>query len=867
MEPGPAPGRHASAVHLQAATADAGAPRLIERPHLVDRLTRAVQCRLTTIVAPAGFGKTSLVDQWAGRHADARIAIARFQKSDDRRRALERVTAAVRQLDRTIDDPGHEQPLGTAGTLDDALALAGPGILVLDGIDLPTPALLQADLEYLLAHAPQELRIVVTSRSRRELAPLLADRRAVARLTQRELVFTRAECEQVMLAAGAQPTERQLSALMATTKGWCAGVSLAAMGARRAGDCGSYLAGFGGGDRDVAALFRTEVLHGLPPADMHFLMATAPLPHLTAPLCEEVTGDRGSANRLAHFEQAGLFTSRRPGSGGRFAYHPMFRQFLRHELRVAHPEDDADVLRRAARWFSRNGRPEPAARCLIEAGAGRELLALADQWAAEMLDDGRAPAVLAWLASAPGGADEVETALRSAMVRTALGSFDHAAELIRDVDVPGLSRPQELAIKALQAILAFYTSSPEQARAAIDAAVRDFERTAPDDEPRLLGVAWAPVLSALAAVSRARTLWLAGDFVGGRELLAPIASAAPGLRERLLARSTLALLEAWAGNLSAAGREAGRVLATARRHGLLDHPAIIDAQVAAAHVHRERGALQPAAELLDSAYWTVVRAPQPTTYAYYSLERALWYLAAGRPAQGLAVVEGCYDAAAAAPAWRRALACLRPAEVQLLVALGRPDHAEGVLDRPMGGPRSAQLKAAGVQAALARGDALEAATRLKGWSINDPEPDERLRRALWAAIVDFEVGRRRQAVDGLLAAAEEAEEEGYLRVFLDAGPLAERLLRAALLGQPRPYVSKIVHASRAQREPTASVVLSDRELEVVRYLPTPLSNRDIAARLYISRNTVKTHLQAIYAKLGVADRREAIKVVQDLGLA
>jgi LuxR family maltose regulon positive regulatory protein len=249
------------------------------------------------------------------------------------------------------------------------------------------------------------------------------------------------------------------------------------------------------------------------------------------------------------------------------------------------------------------------------------------------------------------------------------------------------------------------------------------------------------------------------------------------------------------------------------------------------------------------------------------LERALWYLAAGRPAQGLAVVESCFDAAAAAPAWRRALACLRAAQVQLLVALGRADQAEGVLDMPLGGPRNAQFKAAGVQAAIARGDALEAATRLKGWAINEPETEERLRRSLWAAIVDFEVGRRRQAVDGVLAVAEQAEEEGYLRLFLDVGPLVERLLRAALLAQPKPYVSRIVHASRAQREPTASVVLSDRELEVVRYLPTPLSNRDIAARLYISRNTVKTHLQAIYAKLGVADRREAIKVVQDLGLA
>jgi DNA-binding CsgD family transcriptional regulator len=211
------------------------------------------------------------------------------------------------------------------------------------------------------------------------------------------------------------------------------------------------------------------------------------------------------------------------------------------------------------------------------------------------------------------------------------------------------------------------------------------------------------------------------------------------------------------------------------------------------------------------------------------------------------------------------------AEVRLLVAQGDIGRARSVLDRAVEQcPPTSDLAAVAVQVAVARHDLEAAATRLGSWRPDAVEPRARLERELWAAIVAAESGDRRQARARVVPLIAEARDEGHVRLFLDAGGHAERLLRGLHPASPSPYLRRILECARSSREAAtreAPAGLSDRELEVVRYLPTALSNAEIAAHLYVSVNTVKTHMRAISRKLGVTGRREAIERAEDLGVA
>jgi LuxR family maltose regulon positive regulatory protein len=145
-----------------------------------------------------------------------------------------------------------------------------------------------------------------------------------------------------------------------------------------------------------------------------------------------------------------------------------------------------------------------------------------------------------------------------------------------------------------------------------------------------------------------------------------------------------------------------------------------------------------------------------------------------------------------------------------------------------------------------------------------------MENGLWTAIVDFESGSRRAAIQRAAVVAERAWSQRQLRLFADAGRPALRLLRALQHAAPAPYVARLLRAADPGRlgpdeDPVA--LLSERELDVVRYLPTRLSNAEMAERLFISLNTLKTHLRTIYRKLGVTGRDDAIRRAEEMGVA
>jgi LuxR family maltose regulon positive regulatory protein len=144
-----------------------------------------------------------------------------------------------------------------------------------------------------------------------------------------------------------------------------------------------------------------------------------------------------------------------------------------------------------------------------------------------------------------------------------------------------------------------------------------------------------------------------------------------------------------------------------------------------------------------------------------------------------------------------------------------------------------------------------------------------LEHDLFEAIVEFEGGDRRRAMFRASSVIERAAPQGYVRLFLDAGPSAWRLLLALERENPSPYVERLIRIATdaSEAESVRQRGLSERELDIVRYLPTPLSSAEIAKMLFISPNTLKTHLRHIYRKLGVQGRRAAAEMAQELGIA
>lgn len=830
----------------------ADAPRLVSRPRLVRRLRDAVGGGLTMLTAPAGFGKTVVLDQWANEDRGLQITQLTLHPHDEPP-TIPRTVAAELMADR---------------------GPTGDRVLVVNTEHAPEDDAVADALATVIADAPPGLRVVVGSRSgwpRLVHHPRLAGV-PVVNIDEAELAFTSDEAQRLVRAvAGRELTDPQLDALMERTGGWPVGLHLAAIALRQAADPDTLIANLGGTDRHVAAYLRSEVLEHLPPHVRRFLRCTSVLDHLTAPLCDALTGDNDGAIVIRQLEQFGVVTPPLTRGTG-LTYHRMLRELLRDELGRREADSERGLLVRAGAWYVDSDEPETAAHYFIEAQAWERVIDLVDRWGGPLFERGGPGIALRWLDTVPTSRhpSRLELAMRRAFLLTMVGDTRAADHVLRATEADGPRRGERVAMDALRATFAFFDASPESALASADAVLGSVDEIDPWELPDVFGLTTPASLRAMAAGSRARATWYLGDVTASRRTFASVLRQ-PGTNPPWLVHvlSALALLEAWAGNLRVADRYAERALTAADRHGLLHHPATMDARLARAHVARERAQLTRADALLDEAWMITTRTRRPITLAIHAVERALWHLAAGHPDRGLAELERQRQRGHPPPPpliehRRRAL------EVRLLLALGRLDRAQAILRADSETKAwDTDGAAAALQACVMRGDIVAARAQLELWPPHGG-PRAWLEHDLWAAIVDFEAGDRRHALKAAAAVIAAARREGHVRLFLDAGRPAERLLRDLLRTAPDGYVRQVLRcATPVSQAPRDGVLaeLSERELEVVRFLPTPLASTEIAARLYISHNTVKTHLRSIYRKLGVDGRQEAARRAVDLGIA
>ncbi len=845
-------------------------PDLMVRPRLLDLLPDEPMSGFTVLRAPAGYGKTVLASRWAALRSVLPARWVNLRAGDDAARVAHRMREGLgdRDGEEPGDGAGSASLAATLSLLRRTLAASGDLVVVVDGLDLPADPTIVTELESWLAALPASVRTVVTRRSRSGW-PIERSGLPSLELSSADLAFTPEELRAlVRLIAELELDDEQLDALVRRTEGWPVAVNLAATALRANPDLDTVLGRLHGTNPQIAALFSSEVLGPAPETVRRFLMRTSVLDVLDGPLCSWVTGDPEGGRVLRSLERRGAFVDPLTGDPDRFRYLGPFRDHLRAELRASDPSAEAALLHLAVEWHADRGEPERAAHYALEAGLTERVVELVDRFTRPSFERGDPASMLALLDALPN-ADHPLVAVRRAYLQTMLGETRLASQVLRDAEEHLHDEGVAAAAHALRATWVFFDAVPEASIRAANRALDLLHTSERSRFPDLLGLTAPEQLEAMALGSRARARWCAGELDAAREELLSILER-PALYPpwHVHVMSALAVLEAWSGHLRRALGLGRRSVQLADAHGLLQHPATLDAYLAVAHALRERNDLLRSDRLLRSVEARLDRFRRPTTVAMTVAERAAWHLAAGQPERGLDALHDLRVGGEPPPPptvedRRRAITA------RLWLDRGEQERARASLEGDGPGEGSC-LAATEVQVAVARGDLDGAAERMSSWTNRPTDLKGELERELWTAIVALERDERRAAVERALAVLlPMAAVEGHRRVFLDAGDPAERLLRAVDRAAPSPQVDELLRGfdSRHAVAGGSTVGLSDRELEILRYLPTDLSSAEIAAQLYISLNTLKTHLRTIYRKLGVGGRRQAIERATQLGIA
>ncbi|MFF3869023.1 LuxR C-terminal-related transcriptional regulator [Micromonospora sp. NPDC001898] len=895
---------------------------VLVRPRLLRLLDEGTAGPVTLVSGPAGWGKTTLLGSWA-RTVEPAPAWVTVEAGDTGARLWSYLAAALRGVTDRRPDPAQPPPPAPppadAPPRPDQLELLAatlaaresPVLLVLDDLHrIADPAALTG-LEFLLRHAGQRLRLLVGART--DLPPGLHRLRLAGELTTvgpDELAFTDDEVADLLTAHGVYLPAAVVPRLRERTAGWAAGLRLAALAVRDRPDPVRWLEQFGGDQPDVAGYLREEVLDPLDGAARDCLRRGAVADAFRADLVDALTGRPGAEPVLAALAATGGFVRRDDNRPPWYRCHPLLADLLRAELAGLPAEELRDLHLRAAGWYAGHGRPAEALRHDLAAGHwDRATELLVTRWP-ELIPYDREGADGPPPAAPPEEAvrRDPELGLAAAAERAHAGDPAAAAAQLhratahaRSLPVPRRDRFRRLAT-ALEVTLARLAGDHDEVRRAAHRLLATRTPGGSADDPRTGAADDADVRAAAGAALGLAAL-AEGDLRGAAAEFGPaLAAAREGGRPRteLLCASRSALLHAALGELRAAERTAREALALPACQGWSCRVDCAHGHLALALValHRDLPD-EAAAHLALAAPATGGDAPgalgapggpresgdagEPPVAALAALCRAELLNDRGDPAAGLRLLAAARDrlggAGERAAGARELAGWLLAAEAELRAAHGdlgtaRELFADGLCQSD--GPAPA------VAVALARielraGDARAAGYALPDWDGLDaaawPLP-VRLDAGVLDALLARRAGDERRAGRLLERALELAEADGYRRVFTRAEPGVRDLLAAHLDSGTAhwPTVSDLVRAQeptdrpdpasgRALEEP-----LTERELTILRYLQSILSNVEIAGELSLSVNTVKTHVRNIYRKLDATRRREAVRRARELHL-
>ncbi len=873
-------------------------PREVERSS-ISVLLRQTSANLVLISAPAGYGKSTVMGQWLRplRARGTPVGWLTVDPTDnDPGRFAFHLQAALAALLGTPRDEhpqaGYAEPSGgrQAHRLLDALAtVETPFVLFIDEAEHIDSAEVIATLGHVIDMLGPGQCVVIGTRTQPALA--LGRLRAQGRLLEidrERLRFTLDETRhyfETRLASAL--ADADLASLQQRTDGWPAALQLASAALNGAIGIDALLRERGAFTRDMTQYLVEDVLSRLPATQRSFLLQTCLFDGFCVPMCNAVLGRENSAALLHKISRDNLFLLTLEAEVDWYRYHPIFRDFLRAQPGVPQGDEAQALHLRAAHWLAGEGRVMPAIEHALASGDQALAAELMAERAVEMVDTGQSATLCRWFDALP---DELLTA--------------HPELAISCTYVLGLERRHEDVARLFGLLAGIAEPGSELSYELTGAQLIDLAWS--DQWPQAATLALGCLESCAAAPDRPRGTMLnvaafelssRGDYAQALAYLA-IAKHAHrdminGLNYSLSIEGSIDLLQ---GNVREARQRFESTLSMIVQTGL---PFSNASGVAASHLAEalyEQNDLQ-AVELLLEEYLPVIRAacvPDHLIAAYRMAART--HALRGRAAQAQQTLTELLDLGDARRVPRLAEAA-RQERLRLALLAGDLAQAEQLLKLIQAGsgawqpkpgqfPYSADLDDAFIceaRLALCRpGSPGTALSKRLQAAVDQAEDAQHLRRALrirclLAQALDAD-RRRSQAVVVMEQVLHLASTKGLIRVLADEPWQLPALLEAmqtraginpvhlaALSAAMQPAPTQL-RPSRAE-ESFADTLLSQRERQILSLLSDGHSNKELSRQLYISENTVESHLRRINSKLGVRNRMQAVLKARELGLA
>ena len=868
-EPGPRSPRFPSSKFR----APTGGPGLVRRPRLLERLDRGDQARFTLVVGPAGAGKTMLLADWLASRPERKSAWLSCDAADaDPVRFVGAIIEAARYgFGRPSIGEDARQLIGLDGEVSaDAIAaladdLGVPDevqVLVIDDFHLAGAA--SADtLRWLVEYHPPSLQLVVASRVDPPLRlPRMRAHQELVDLRDGDLAFSVEEARSLLAGFSVWLDEPDLALVHRRSEGWAAGLQMAAISIHGSPDPASAAGRVQLHRYTVADYFLEEVLSHQRPEVAEFMLAISVLDELSVPACTALCGP-GSAKMLELLYGTHMFVSIVDDQARTYRYHHLIREVLQNELRARYPAREKQLHEAAARYLIEAGQTGAAARHLLAAGERAAAVSLLNEGVVrDVLTNPAVSSALDLDEMRPElFADAPEFVVPLAAELLWRGAFERGSRALavaRQCRIdPG--RQPELAVRlALVNMLhCTFIGQFDEALAHREQA-RPFETIAD-------GVGdWVVTLGTLAMYCHTYL----GHFSQARLLANALASAqvSSPLTEVLCPGviSQAAFIE---GALEEAGALAADTLAAARRLGFDRHFFNFHALRTTALLALERGDLVAAAEPVERAL-AMVGGARPSFNYLAQVDRARIWAAAGNLDEALTSLPAARSALKSGHSVL--LAEADELEVRLRLGLGDQKGAAGAIERL---PEQRRIVMSAI-IALAAGKPDEAARALS----SAPAEGATIRSDLELRLLRASVAISRsspQAPPLVRDALTVAGRHGFVQTVVDTAPqLVEHVISESDLYPRTKQVTALItagltarrHVAPASRPGQLLDPLTAAEIRVLEKLPEGLTYTEMASELYLSLNTVKTHLRHAYMKLGATSRSSAVKRATSLGI-
>jgi LuxR family transcriptional regulator, maltose regulon positive regulatory protein len=874
-------------VHLERMLSRTG---VVHRGALMKRLSSAPAGSVALVCAPAGSGKSVLVRTWADAVGEQVAWIAVEAGEQDPQRfwlaVIDALAEAAGRSDlavRTGPTPYFRGSAAVDRLLEGLDTVEDPLVLVIDDLhELDSDRALEW-LELFIADIPESMRLVLTSREEPRLD--LNGVRLTGELTElraADLRFTRDETRELLASSGIELSDEALELLHDRTEGWVAGLRLAEISLAEHPDPEVFVREFSGTERTVAGYLVNEVLERQRPEIRDLLLKTSVLDRVSGPLADHLTGGSGSERALQDLEEANAFVTSLDAGRTWFRFHHLFADFLRMELRRTDPASIQALRAKAARWYEEHGYPVEAIRHAQAAEDWAYAARLLVDSYVSLVLDGRLDTVRALLGAFPPRApsEDPELAVAFAGARLFEGRTDETAAYIELADQLSAEVPEDrrwhfdLRVASTKLWLA---RRRVDLRAALET-MRSVEASLAERPPS--GVMRAADHRAAALMNLGiAELWTMQIESGRRHLEEALAMTRqigrPYLEIACLGH--LAIAEPLGGASVLDGVEvAEEAISTAQAHGWAEDSVIAPALALGGVALLWLGRFDEAARRLERAESLLRSETEPMTELAVRWAVGLLRSARGRLDEALAALREAQSVRSSLPEQMETIepaSAILHVQVRLGATADARDALMGMSDRVRDRALYRIASAAILLAEENPEAALEAlAPVIEGDAAVSHPLTASIDALLWAAAAHDQLGDSRATEESIERALELAEPQGIIIPFALA-PVRELLERhpghrTSHAGFLSEILDVLAGSSPAALKDAAPLreELSEAELRIVRFLPTNLKAPEIATELFVSPNTVRTHLRHIYAKLDAHSRSEAVDRARELGL-